>query len=639
MIEFMDRDNRNISLNGIMQGALFAAICAAACYGILLRPIPRQIGLFFRNTLYVFPILFLIALIFFRSGNRMIRTILAGALFAAVLLPYSGLINSGISDQYALGGVVPWSDAFTMQLNTQRFLYGETMGQTAAIRPISLIFYSAFLYCFHNNYFALQVFLCVLTALLLLSAAESASKTYGPVCGALFYAVLYCYIRARLGTFMTEQYGFCCGLLSCRLILDGVRTRKQRYILPGFLFLSVGLNARPAAMFLFPALGLWYFLIFMKGRKGRFAFSAAALLLMLSGFALNSTCQKIVSGEKSIPNRQAAEMVYGLCLGGKSWGDVVALPEMTALNRSDHVLKDLADLCVPVIREHPENILTSLRVIFIDSLIRSEYYGAFSYVRGNPGRLQTPVRFILMALWVSGLIILLRKRKDTRYSMLLVSVAGIILSECAAVPFSSNYLRLYAVSMWVPACVTGLFLQSAAEKLPLRRRAFPDPADPTPWPVFSGIAGALLLGAVLAGAPLIKGSPLTKPQAKDGICRPDEEMLLTSVDPGSFFYMAEKETLDSEHIPYFRLPLVRQHFHDTASAEMFTFTDGIETPTAVIRGIDLTSGLDALVFSPLELVEGKVGYAQFCGKFIDPPILRNDRFFIPTSVQFFEDSL
>ena len=174
-------DNKGNTKDRLLFGLLFAAICAAGCFLILFRPIPRQIGLFFRNTLYVFPLLFLTALLYSLIRNRLIRTVLAGVLFAAVLLPYSGLINSGISDQYALGGIVPWSDAFTMQLNTQRFLYGGTMEQAAALRPISLVFYAVFLFFTQNNYFALQIFLCILTALLLLSVLNAAERTFRPV--------------------------------------------------------------------------------------------------------------------------------------------------------------------------------------------------------------------------------------------------------------------------------------------------------------------------------------------------------------------------------------------------------------------------------------------------------------------------
>ena len=616
---------------------IIVPVCTAAVRLILFSPIPRQIGLTFRNTLYVFPLILLAALAFCTIRNRWAKAAIFCILFAMILLPYSGMINSGMSDQYALGGVIPWSDAFTMQLNTQRFLYGGQMGQQTAIRPLSTVFYAVFLHFTNNNYFALQIFLCILTAFCMISALDAAGKTYGPLCGAFFFTILYYYIRQRFGTFMTEQFGFICGLLSCQMLLTGIRMKKQLPMLAGFLLLSIGLNARPAAMFLFPAAGLWYYFCFLKRNRQRFLLGAAALALMLSGFLMNRIAQKAVYGDSPIPNRQAAEMVYGLCLGGKSWGNVVSTPEMTALNNSENVIADVASLCLPVLKEHPENILISLRTIFIDSLIRSEYYGAFSYVNGNPKALDTAARYILMVLWMLGAVVMIRERKTLRYSFLLACAAGIILSECAAVPFSTNYLRLYAVSMWVPACVTGLFPQAAAEKI--MKRSFICTEDPEPvWSkVPAALAAAVIVCVSAFSAAFIRANPLTVPEAKTGLCGEDEDMLLTSVDPGSFIYMTDKDRLPAEHIPYFRLPYARQHFHDTASFEMFGFTDAIETPTAVIRGIDLTNYKDALVFAPLEMAEGKTGYAQFCGKFMDPPILRNDRFFIPTSAYFFED--
>ena len=80
----MDMDNKGNTRNQFLYGLLFAAICAAACYVILFHPIPRQIGLLFRNTLYVFPLIFLTALIYSLCQNRLIRVIFASLLFAAV---------------------------------------------------------------------------------------------------------------------------------------------------------------------------------------------------------------------------------------------------------------------------------------------------------------------------------------------------------------------------------------------------------------------------------------------------------------------------------------------------------------------------------------------------------------------------
>lgn len=624
----------------IAPAILFMLLCSAACYGILFLPLPRQIGLTFRNTIYVFPLVFLTAFACGIAKNRYLRVVLMGVLFAFVILPYSGLLNSGLSDQYALGGIIPWSDAFTMQLNTQRFLYGGLMGQSTAIRPLSLIFYAVFLHVSGNNYFALQVFLCVVTALCLIFTMDEVNRVFGTVCGAIFFTILFFYIRQRLGTFMTEPYGFFCGLLCCRFLLKGIRLRRQPLMLAAILMLSIGMNARPAAMFLFPALGLWYFFIFLRDNEKRFLWAAAALLLMLSGFGMNRMAQRYVYGGEPIPNRQAAEMVYGLCLGGKSWGDVVASPEMIALNSSENVIADVASLCAPVLRAHPENVLSALRTIFVDSLIKSEYYGAFSYINGNPKGLQIPLRYSLMIFWLAGVFCLFQKRKDAAYSMLLVCAAGIILSECAAVPFSSNYLRLYAVSMWVPACITGLFLQFLSERIPSVKKHLSSAELSGPGrEMVSDLLSVLILTIALFGAGYIKRNPLYRPSVLGSVCTRDEDILVTSIDKGSFIYLKERPSLTIEHAPNFRLPFVRQHIHDTASIEMFPFTDAIDKPTAIIRGIDLGNLEDALIFSPLDIVEGSTGYAQFCGVFLDPPILRNDRFFIPTSVTFYEDGL
>lgn len=619
---------------------IISIACACICYVILFCPIPRQIGLTFRNTLYVFPLILILSLTYCLSNRILVKGLLFCLLFAFVLLPYSGLINSGLSDQYALGGVIPWSDAFTMQLNTQRFLYGGTMGQETALRPLSTVFYAVFLRCFQNNYFALYVFFCVITAVCLILSMDAVSRVFGSLSGAFYFTILFYYIRQRFGTFMTEPYGFLCGLMCCFWIMKAFLSKKQWQMLLGFLFLSIGLNARPAAMFLFPAVGLWYFFVFLREQKNRLAWAAAALFVMLSGFGLNRLAQIAVYGNHPIPNRQAAEMVYGLCLGGKSWGDVVGLPEMVALNYSDNIIGDVASLCAPILKEHPENIFTALKTIFWDSLIKSPYYGAFSFINGNPQRFQVFARYGMMVLWVLGIIILLRHRNKEEHSFLLLCAAGIILSECAAVPFSTNYLRLYAVSMWVPACITGIFPQyifNRAIHLKQSEVYLPDSFNIAANLCF-GISGILVFIAAVFGPSFIRNHPYEKRSAVPNICAPGQDVLVTSVDKGSFIYLDEKPGLKEEHIPSFRLPFVRQHFHDTASIEMFPFTDAIDSPTAIIRGIDLEAMQDALIFAPLDIVKGKSGYAQFCGEFVDPPVLRNDRFFISESVNFFEEN-
>ncbi len=149
------------------------------------------------------------------------------------------------------------------------------------------------------------------------------------------------------------------------------------------------------------------------------------------------------------------------------------------------------------------------------------------------------------------------------------------------------------------------------------------------------LSGFFILIALIAPE-LISTRPLQTPAKPEISCKEGETTLFTKIDQGSYFYMENKSELQQEHYPYFRLPFVRQHFHDTASVEMFDFTDRIDQPTAIIRGIDLSDWKDALIFSPLPLVKDCTGYVVFCGYYLDPPILRQDRFFIPSSAYFLQ---
>ena len=118
-----DRKKKYLSVS------LFVLLCAAMFYILLVIPQHRNVGLIFRQKLYIFPFLGLLAYFAVRVKNQMLQSILYALLFTSFLLPLSGLWNSGISSQYIFAGSIPWSDAFLHHLNTMRFLFGGMMDQ------------------------------------------------------------------------------------------------------------------------------------------------------------------------------------------------------------------------------------------------------------------------------------------------------------------------------------------------------------------------------------------------------------------------------------------------------------------------------------------------------------------------------
>ncbi len=222
-----------------------------------------------------------------------------------------------------------------------------------------------------------------------------------------------------------------------------------------------------------------------------------------------------------------------------------------------------------------------------------------------------------------------RKNRNTHFC--LACMIGMVLSQALGLVITTYRLRYHAATIWLQGCIIGLFPQSLVDKIPVFSRKTKPETGQNNYLLMAGTAlGVILILSSIISPRLLNLFPEQVPAGLTDPCLGNTTLLFTKIDEGSYFYMEDTENMDEMHYPYFRLPYIRQHFHDTASVEIFDFTDSINNPTAIIRGIDLENWQDALIFAPLEMVKGKKGFVQFCGDFINPPILRNDRFFIPT---------
>ncbi len=611
---------------------LFVIISAAGVYVSFFVPIPRQIGLTLRMDLYIFPMLFLAALGTYICCNQIVEGILEGILFTFVILPVSGLWNSGISDQYILGGIIPWSDAFTHQLNTERFLYGGTMGQATALRPISSVLYGLILRLTNNNFLFLYIFISTLIALSIIACSFFIKNDFGPATAAFFYCNAFFYIRTRLSNYMTEPYGFLLGLLSCYCIFNGIQKNSQKLLILGFALMSLSNNVRPGPILLLPISLIWYFFVYMRGKKKRFFYSFIIFFAILSGFLINKfTISQVYPQNESLPNHQFAEIIYGTCLGGKSWNETVGSSEILSLNHSKNYYWDLAVLCINALKAHPKNIFKAFKTIFWNTLIKNNERGAFSYFSGSNDKQNYILRFCLMTFWLIGFILLSKNMSETKYSFLIYCSIGMVLVQFFAAPYTVPLLRFHASSIWIPGLIVGISLQKVYDKLIFLPKENEFVNDYTN---IICVTAYVLIFLSLLSPLILKRFPFEIPKSDHISCNAGEDRVFTRIDKGSYIYLQNESDLPYEHIPWFRLPFVRQHFHDTASLEMFDFTDNISKPTAIIRGIDLDNLNDILVFSPLDLVKDQTGYVVFCGKLMDPPILRKDRFFIPTSANF-----
>lgn len=607
---------------------------------LLLLPQDHNPGLIFRQKLYILPFVFLLALATaLLRQRRLLSALLSAGCGLLLLLPLTGLWNSGASDQYILSGTIPWSDAFIHHQNTLRFLFGGTMEQSSAIRPLSLTFYSAILRLSQNNFLLMYALTAMVMAAAVILVLPVIERRFGPLVSAFFYTNSFFFIRRLTGTFMTEPVAFALAAISTLFFIKGISENRSKSIALGFLTLSLALNVRPGAMFVLAFGGLWYFFGYAKGNHHRLFWSLIMLAAMLVGFGLSAYNSAFVTEPgKPLTNDQAALYIYGICSGGEDTYYSMAQPELTAHFGSEDLWTGVMKVCRQKLAEHPENLGRALRRI-IEGVLNDSERGAFSYFDGGNPLLVQGVQYGIMLLWAAGFLALVKRRLDPFSAFLLVMIAGIFLFQFVAPAYNYYRMRFDAPTNWVSGLVAGIGLRSVFALLFPRAAWFRNNESTPPDDELSnshGWATAVVSVFVLCwliAPPAIRSLPFQTAEKPGSDCSADEIALRTWVSPGNYASLHYYD-LQQPHVPDFHLLFVRPGMHDTSTRGMFPFTDSIDEPTTIIKGLDLDTFEEILLFAPLDIVSGKLnGEVTFCAGMIDPPIYQDYRFAIVSSVQ------
>lgn len=597
---------------------------------LLIIPQDRNPGLIFRQKIYIAPLVFLLALgTLLLKKHKILQCSLLAVLAGLFLLPLSGLWNSGTSDQYILSGTIPWSDAFIHHLNTLRFLFGGTMAQSSAIRPLSLTFYAAILRVADNNFLLVYALTAMIVGGCIALTLPVIERKLGPIVAAFFFTNAFFFIRRLTGSFMTEPVAFALGGISALFFVKGIFEKRRVLTALGFLALSIALNVRPGAMFVLAFGGLWFFFLYPASKKDRWVWSAVMLAAMLIGFALSEFNKtQVYSSGETLSNDQAALYLYGLCAGGEDTYYSMVQPELTAYFGSDQLWQGVFRLCRQKLSEHPQNITHALNRIAEGVLIDPER-GAFSYFEGGNARLVPVIQYGLMALWVLGFMTIFANRNELFNSFLLAMTAGIFIFHFVAPAYNYYRLRFDAPTNWVSGLVTGIGLRTLILFAVKRWRCAGeldtcfDP-DSICWRIAAGVLGFFIFCWLIA-PPLIKAFPFKRSAPLSLTCPQDETAVRTVVSAGNYVSLHSYD-LEKPHAPDFHLLYVRPGMHDTSTRGMFDFIDSLDDPVMIIKSLDLDTFEDILLFAPLDIAENKTGEVAFCAQLMDPPIYQDYRF-------------
>ncbi len=229
-----------------------------------------------------------------------------GALLLLCLIPpAASWIHYGTHgyshDSFLVAGVIPWSDAYMHFIQAAEIAKGGQTAEGFNGRFLFPAYFSGFL---RLTFLNLQVANFLVAAFVMTSLGLACSALWsriGAMGVTLFAFLCWLYFRSYgCGLVMTEGLGLTCGLLALACILLAVETKKNTLLFLGIFMLALGSSARPGALFVLPALGLFtgirVFYQIPGTARLRLLRAAAAvfisLVLIIGAFAANAGLMK-----------------------------------------------------------------------------------------------------------------------------------------------------------------------------------------------------------------------------------------------------------------------------------------------------------------------------------------------------------
>ncbi len=615
-------------------------LIALGVYALALSlPLPRQIGLTMRYSFYlVVLIVGLGGYAAFRIPGLLGRTMALSFLLAMFALLLTGLWASGQSEQYILGGIFPWSDANNYYFDALRSLEGVKFGTFSASRPLFPAVLATFLNLTGRN-FQLSIALTTLVAAFgLYLAARELQSTHGTLAAAVFLTVMFFFVRPYIGSTMSETMGFGLGMAAFALLWRSGGTKTRRTVtagLAGIFLLTLALQTRNGAFFVLPFVVLWLAWTLRGTRFLSWRYLALGSVMVAAAFL----SAKLVSVQVTDPNNNESYhlgmQVYSLVTGGRHWYSLFRdYGNLQALTSNERMQKALS-ISFDYFRQHPLDTVRGA-LVYWGSYFTESSRGGFSYLDGASPPVQLAVRigmFLLAALALGSAVV--RHGKDSRLMLLALGALGMFLSIPLVPPPNTFRLRLFAATAWVEGALAALGLVILLNWLLGKRFAWVRRELQTS-PVATG-AGPYAYGIVLAGLILL-GPPLNRltrqPTAfTASACPAGRQAVVTRVAPYSYLLLVENGDAREGRIPYVRRLFFRDKAHNIANTEIMPEFERLQSPTALLYNLDLTSMKRVMVVAPLEMFPQQNGIVQVCGNYTPNPTSNSDFFFYAESIQ------
>ncbi|MBN1451342.1 MAG: hypothetical protein JW963_10040 [Anaerolineales bacterium] len=518
-------DSKRMNISGV--GAWLVPV--VLFWLVLVFEIPYSFTRYFhRYDLVVFLSVAVLYYLSFRlRGNQSVLAAfgLTMLLFALTL---SYLWTSGFSDNFVIGGLLPYKDAKNYYLGANLLLNGlpiRIAGQALG-RPLFPGFLSSLLLLTGQNLKVVLAILVQLAGIGLYLSARQIRYAMGALAGMLYITFMYFYFQNIAGYAMSESLGFIGGCFGFALIWHAARNRKWLDLLLGLGVLMVAVSARAGAFFIFPLLALWAGWMF-RGAK-RFSLLAFSLLFaMLVGgyFFINTVYPRLVGVPQGSSFSNFAYTLYGQVRGGAGWHsaiDELGTRDPSRVYRAAWAafLATPSDFFKGVAEAYTDFFLPGSGSIFV--------FGTKDHLY----ELDLVLWGLTIVILLLGLYRLVFKLCSAVSTMLLAGFIGIFLSIPFLPPIDGG-MRFYASTM-------PFFFVLLAVGV----SRFPD-RDVEPAPVidelFSLRFGSVSLLVLTVLLPPVTLRASTRPALTEPVCSPQQRPFIIDVKPGSYIDLVKGE--------------------------------------------------------------------------------------------------
>ena len=399
---------------------------------------------------WVAPLILLVFFILLLNKNgygwEIAQTAFVFALFAIPLIYKWQFAHT---DGEIVGGLLPWSDAASYNLDAHRLANGGLLSAWSARRPLFPGFLAVLLRLTQDFMISVSI-LTLLNTLAVLFVVHSIRRLYGSIAAGAFLIISFEFYTRFSGTTMTEQLGFAAGNLALFFLLIGARSGSLWRTLFGLGLLTLALNARAGAFFILPALIVWLAVSFRR-RTAFWRPAGSALVIVIAVFLLNLFLVKLIADPQGVPFSNYSFTLYGLASGNKGWSQVIK-------DHPEVLDQQVMPLAMQKIRSKPILLLQGMFGSFRDYF--KTVGGAFTFVYRGPFRNQ--INLLLWGLVISGLVYSISRRKERLPSLALASFLGVISSIPLLPPLDANEMRVYAATIpfstfWVVCGISALF--------------------------------------------------------------------------------------------------------------------------------------------------------------------------------------